>query len=275
MRISGQGITGYKNLWVKPDFAPQTTIALKWAQTYSGSWVATDRGTSYDVYKTKITVAAREDSTADALGYTGKAESINQLISDLHANRVAAHADANKIFLDWIHPDEDQKIFGCDIDYSAGIYAKVISIGERKQTSWKGFSVELELIALTPLTFTGSYSMPITFKHIDVGYTGDVSYTFQQQEVYLANPTTTDMRSDSGIFDFTATISLADMVTFRRTLAYQRGAPITCTAQGVKYPYGPLKSTTWPKNLKFIEVKELGMWGKHYHRVSCKCVEDL
>lgn len=273
MRISGQGITGYKNVWVKPDFSPDTLISLKWAQTYSGSYVATDRGATYDVYKTNISVAAREDATTDALGYTGKLESINTLLTDLYANRVVAHADANILYLDWI--TDNEKIFGADVDYSSGIYAKVISIGPRTQNTWKGFSVNIELIALTPISFMGTHAGAVTFKHVEVGYLADSAYTFQQKEVYLSNPSTVDERSDSGIFEFTATISIADMITFRRTLAYQRGAAITTTAQGVKYPLGPNRSSTWPKNLKYIEVKELGMWGMAYHKVQCRCVEDL
>lgn len=265
MRISGQGITGYKTVHIKNEFIPSTTLSLSWAQTASGSWVASDRGTDNDVYKTTITVYGREVDN----------NPINDFLNDLYANRIVNHADANKIFIDWI--EEDEKIFGCDVDYENGVWAKILDIGPREQTTLRAWSVKISLILLHPVSFVGAHAASIQFDHIDVGYTGDVEYTFNQNEVLGgAAPYTTDLRSDSGVITFTATIRIADMITFRRTLAYQRSAPITTTVlKGVNYPFGPTRSNTWPKNLKYIQVKETGTFGQLFHRVQIKAVEDL
>jgi len=265
MRISGQGITGYKTVHIKNDFVPTTTLSLSWAQTASGSWVASDRGVTNDVYKTVLTVYGREIDT----------NPINTILSDIFSNRVVTHADANKIFIDWVADDE--KIFGCDVDYSTGIWVKVVDIGPREQSTFRAWSVKLTLILLHPVTFTGTHAGAIQFNHIDVGYTGDSEYTFNQTEILGGTiPYTTDQRSDSGILNFTATVRIADMVTFRRTLAYQRSAAITTTVlKGVSYPFGPNRSNTWPKNLKYIQVKETGTFGQLFHRVQIKAVEDL
>ena len=261
MHISGQGITGGLEVRIQREFTVDTTLALKWAQTESGSWVATDRGAAQDIYKTSISLHGRETS-------------INAILSAIYANRTATHADANKLYLYNFADDED--IFGADVDYSSGIYCKVLSIGDRKQVALHSWTLALNLIALPPLSFTGTHAASITFDHINIGYTADVEYTFEQHELYGVAPQTTDRRADSGIIDFEATIKDADMVTFRRTLAYQRSAPITTTSlKGVTYPFGPNKSATWPKNLKYIQVKELERFGQHYHTVMCRCVEDL
>lgn len=265
MRISGQGITGYKTVHIKNDFIPTTILSLSWAQTASGSWVASDRGVSDDIYKTTITVYGREVDN----------NPVNDLLLDLYNNRVVDHADANKIFIDWI--EEDEKIFGCDIDYSNGVWAKILDIGPREQSTLRAFSVKISLILLHPVTFVGTHAASIQFNHIDVGYVGDVDYTFSQNEILGGlSPHTADLRSDSGIIQFAATVRIADMITFRRTLAYQRSAPITTTVlKGVSYPFGPTRSNTWPKNLKYIQVKETGTFGQQFHRVQIKAVEDL
>lgn len=256
MRISGSGITGYKTLWVKPEYRVVTKLSLNWAQLSNGGWVASDRLAINDVYKTTITVSTIETPIGD-VGYT-----VNTLLTDLYNNRIANDAGANKILIDWVDPDENQKIFGCDIDYSSGITAKITKIGERKQVSFHTFTVDLTLIAEKPLTFIGSAASSIVFNHIDIGYVGGVEYTFKQNEIYSGNPVTTDGRYDSGVIDFTATIPIADMVTFRRTLATQRSAPITTSSlKGVTYPFGPTRDNTWSKNLKYISVNEMGMWG--------------
>lgn len=261
MHISGQGITGSVTANIQRDFTVDTTLALKWAQTESGSWVATDRGAAQDIYKSTVTIHGRESE-------------INTILSAIYDNRVVNHADANKLYLDWFADDED--IFGCDVDYSSGIYCKVMSIGDRKQVALHSWTVSLNLIALPTLTFTGTHAASIIFNHINIGYTGDVEYTFAQHELYGAVPQTTDRRADSGIIDFEATVKDADMITFRRTLAYQRSAPITTTSlKGVTYPFGPNMANTWPKNLQYIQVKELERFGQHYHTVQCRCVEDV
>jgi len=261
MLVTGQGITEGIELRIQRDFSVDTRLALKWAQTESGSWVATDRGAAQDIYKTTVTMQGRE-------------ETINTLLTTIYANRTVAHADVNKLYLSVFASDED--IFGCDVDYSTGIYVKVLSIGDRKQVALHSWNLSMNLIALPTLTFTGTHAGAITFNHINVGYTGDAAYTFAQHEVYGDLPQTTDRRSDSGIIDFEATVKNADMITFRRTLAYQRGAAITTTSlKGVNYPFGPNKTNTFPKNLKYIQVKELERFGQHYHTVQCRCVEDL
>lgn len=280
MRISGVGITGYKTLKIQRDFTVDTQYALKWAQLANGAWTATDRGESEDVYMTTITVTSIESPIGE-VDYT-----LNSLLTDLYANRLYVGAGANEILIDDIPADShDQMIFGCDIDYSAGITAKVLEIGQRKQASLHRFTVDITLIAKRPLSFAYTYTpADIVFDHIDIGYRADVEYTFAQTQVYAGNPHTMDERYDSGIIEFVATIPIVSrppnysmcMGDFRRTIANIRGATSNSTTlRGVRYGFGPTKDATWPKYLKYLEVKDLGIWGQHYYRVQCKCVEDI
>lgn len=264
MRLSGQGITGYKTVHIKPDFSPITDLALKWAQCANGNWVATDRGTDADIYRSKIRVYGTE-------------ETINELLTAIYDNRTVDHADAGKLLLDWIEDDEDQKIFGADIDYSSGVYVTITGLGERKQMSFHAWQILLDLRVwdTTELSFTGSHASTISFDYVDFGFIADQERTISKHEIYNTYPVLADRRVDSGYLEFTATVPIDDMVTFRRSLAYHRDAAITTTIiKGVNYPYGPNLDNSWSKNLKYIETREMGLWGQHYWRVACRCAED-
>lgn len=264
MRLSGQGITGYKTLNVKPDFTPSIDRAIRWAQASNGNWVATDRGAASDIYQSNIRIYSRENE-------------INDILTAIYDNRVVAHADASKLYLDWIDPDEDQKIFGPDIDYTNGVYVTVTDVGDRKQMSFHAWQLMLTLRIwdTSALSFIGTAGN-VAFDSIDVGYVGDQVYTDKRVELFEGSPILIDKRYDSGLIEFTATLTKAQMITFRRSLSTQRVAPITTTSlSGVNYTFGPNKVVTFPCNLRYIKVNELGMWGQHYYRVQCQCAEVI
>lgn len=259
MLISGSGITTPLRVWIKPDFIPKTTLALKWAQLASNNWVATDRGAAADIYQAQLTVYGLEPT-------------INELLTTLYNNRVIATGSPNLLVLSDFASNE--KIFGQDIDYTTSVNTTIINFGDRLQKSYHGFSISLTLQLINP-SFTGSAGT-ITFQHIDIGYKADSTIELNKFDSYNGAFSYLDHRSDTGIIEATATIKNTDHITFRRSLATQRGSAITTTIMnGINYPFGPNRSTTWPKNLTYIEVEELGNWGMGYQRVKFKAVENI
>ena len=257
MYYSGNGITGLKALNVEPYFRSEVTYALKWVQCASGKWVATDRGAASDVYQCRVTIRGYESY-------------INEILQDIEANRVAS--SGNMIVLS--HALETEKIFGEDVVHNT-VNTTVIDIGEREQYALRSFRVALTLQAISP-TFIGAAAANVTFRNLDYEYKSYSQYTINKVDTYTGAFSYQDRRADTGVIEGTAYLTLADMVTFRRTLATQRGAAITTTVMsGIGYPMGPNRDTTWPKNLKYLEVKDLGYFGVNRHRVYIKAVEDI
>lgn len=263
MFIAGSGITTPLRVWIKPDFIPKTTLALKWAQLASNNWVATDRGAAADIYEAQIQVY-------------GLQTTINELLVTLNNNRIASTGLPNQLNLSDFASNE--KIFGLDIDYAPitipYLTTTVTKFGDRLQRSLHGFSLSLTLQLISP-QFVGTAGT-ITFEHIDIGYKADSTIELNKFDCYNGAFSYLDHRSDTGIIEATATIKNADHITFRRSLATQRGSAITTTIMnGINYPFGPNRSTTWPKNLTYIEVEELGNYGMGYQKVKFKAVENI
>jgi hypothetical protein len=259
MYISGAGITTPIRVEIKPGFTTEYVPSLKWAMCSSGKWVASDRGTSADIYKCEVEVRGYEHD-------------VNDLLTGIHSNRIASTGSSNQLTLTAFESTE--KIFGESVNH-ATVNATVIDIGERQQTSLNSFTVSLKLQAISP-TLLGDGAESLTFKYLDFEYTGDDEKTIVKVDSYAGQFTYVDARADRGVMKFNAYLSLESMRLFYRTLETKRANPITTTVQGINSPYGPVRSTgTWPRNLKYLEVKDLGLWGLNYHRVQVKAVEDI
>lgn len=258
MIISGSGISTPLRVQIETGFRPVYERALKWAMCSSGKWVASDRGAASDVYSTEIEV-------------TGYESEINDILVNLYNNRIASSGTPNVLTLTDF--TETEKIFGEDIDYTS-IDATVTDISERQQRAFSSWSIKIKLQAIAP-SFVGSPAGSITLAHWDFEYTGDNEKTITKYDSYNGLYSYMDHSADRGVFKGTAYIRNPDMVTFLRTLATVRAYPITTTISGVGFPFGPERPGTWPRNLKYLEVQDMGYWGLHYHRVNIKAVEDL
>lgn len=259
MNIIGSGIPTALTFKIKPDFKVDTQLALKWTQLSSGKWIASDRGATADVYKTTI----------KTVGYE---KYINDIIQAIYNNRVATSGTPNVLTLSLF--SENEKIFGEDVDHSTTIQATVTDFGARKQSALRSFELEIELQAIAP-TFIGSAAASITFQNFNESYKGDVEPSINKYDTYNGTFSYLDRRSDSGVFEGTAFLTNAQAIAFRRTLATQRSAPITTTLVGIDNVFGPTKTSTWPKNLVFLEVKYAGYYGLNRQKIQFKAVEDI
>lgn len=259
MDIIGTGIPTAIRLEFKQDFRPDIQLALKWAQLASGNWIAADRGAAADVRQCKIRI-------------TGYEQYINDIIMALYNNRIATTGTPNVLTLS--NFTDTEKIFGEDVDYTVPISATVIEVAERQQTSLYTFQLELALQVISP-TFTGSAGT-ITLEHFEEAYKGYAEPTINKYDTYNGTFSYLDRMADAGIFEGTATLTNANMVTFLRSLATQRGAPVTTTIMnGINNVFGPTRNNTWPKNLVYLEVKDLGYWGLNRHKVQIKAAEYI
>jgi len=245
MRLSGTGISTPFELKVTK-YRPITTYGIEWIKTSSGNYVSTDRGASNDTYESEIVVSGHEYY-------------INQVLSAIQDNRAA---DNHVLSLDTFNQVDD-KIFGCDVDYSSGVTCTVVKLSSRKQRSWRGFGVTMILRALSP-SFTGSASLP-ALQYIPKGYEGDATYTVTKYDTYDGSFTYLDEEYDAGQWTGDVILTSANMQGLRRYLATQRGSTISIPAiAGVAYPYGPRRGSTYPLSVKVTEFKDNGMWGEGY-----------
>lgn len=258
MQISGTGITPF-DFQVLPGFKPVYKPALEWTQLASGNWRAVDRGASGDVYEAECVLYGRESV-------------INGFISEITANRAAG---INEIDIDFDASQvAGEKIFGCDVDYSSTVSATVLSIADRAQSNWKGYSVNIRLRALSP-SFTGSPSLP-TLKYLDVGADADSSYTIGKADTYSGVMAYTDESSDIGKFTGVFTLSDADMVKLRRKVASTRGGNwVLASIAGVSYPFGARSTGSYPYTCKLIGFEDLGMFGLKWWRSKLTFAEEI
>ena len=259
MDITGSGISSPLRVEIDTDFQPRYVRALKWARCSSGKWVAADRTSSADMYQCEVTVNGYEPE-------------INTLLSTIYDNRTASSGTPNQLTLS--NFADTEKIFGEDVDHGS-IDATVIDVGIRQQRSFNSFAVRIKFQAISP-SFLGSATGAITLDNWDYQYAAYSQRTIDKHDTYSGDFYYADQRADRGVFEGVAYISNANMQIFLRTLASQRAAAITTTISGVGSPFGPNRSTgSWPRNLKYLDVQDLGYWGLHYHQVRIKAVEDL
>jgi len=239
MYISGTGITPFTQL-VKPDFKPITIPALEWVECADDNFKAVDRGASQDVYQSSFRI------------YKSEAD-INTFIEEIEANRAA---DNHQVTLGSFSSTEH--IFGEDVDHSGNITATVLEITDRKQESWKGYSVKVKVQAISP-SFTGSASFP-SLTYLEIGYVGDSSVPVNKVDSYDGTFSYSDRGTGAGTFTGTFVFGVTDMRNCRRYLATQRGSSFSLTGiNGVTYPFGIRRSSGYPYTVKCVDWEDLGM----------------
>lgn len=246
-------VFGSQTIKTLPGWKPETQLSIKWKRLSSNNWSATDRGSSADVYRTKITVYGNETY-------------INSIILGLDSYR--------RIYIPFTTFYDDEKIFGENIDYTGTLNCILLEKSPRRQLSFKGFSFDLSLELLSP-TFTGSSSFPT------------LQYTWmpEQAREYLWKyyPTydrtwyyTDGYHADSGTFNGTFILTAADMVLLRNYIKTQRTGNFTLSDTfGVDYPFGRESLNSYPYTCKLIEWEDLGLWGQLYRRIRLKFAEVL
>jgi hypothetical protein len=251
MIISGIGIANPLTVKIKPNFVPETTLALQWQKLESGNYVCTDRGSGADKYEVNI-------------NFYGTEITINEIISTLELNRDSI----NSSVLTLSGFNSTEHIFGADLDYSGNVSANVLSIEQRAQHSWLGFALSMRLGAITPPLIAGSGSLP-EFRLLDIGYEGDADYTIQHLRAYNSdNYYNQDNQSDIGTFSGTFSFLDPEMAQLRSYLRSVRGSTFQLSKiLGVTYPFGR-KSSVYPYNVKVIGFEDQGMIS--VLRWSCK-----
>lgn len=255
MDISGTGISSTITVKVLPRFKVMTKLSMKWREIASKKWVATDRGTTSDIYGAAISVY-------------GKEAAIDELIDALQDNRAA---DSHILSLSDFFSTEN--IFGVDVDHSGSISATVISFPERKQKTFKGWGVDLRLRALSP-SFTGSASFP-TLNGLDFGVTAKRTWNVNKFDDYSGNYSYQDRVYDSGIFEGVFTLTEANMKSLRRYIASNRtGDYVLQDTFGVAEPFGPRSTAGYPYNVKLIDWEDMGMFGLKWWKIRLKFAEQ-
>lgn len=247
MQINGDGIATPIIAKVKPDFAVLTTPALKWVQLTSGNFEAVDRGAGEDLYSAKVRLY-------------GFKTTIDEFLEAFEDNRGASSGTPNELSLSSFN--ETEKIFGADVDYSEPIPCTITKLREVKQRTWRGFSLEVRINALST-AFVGSPAMP-ALNLLKVGYTGDGDYTINKILNYDGSFTHIDHKADTGLFKGVFTFSEAEAIQFRRYVATERGNTVQLnTISGVAEPFGTRRGGSYPYDVKIIDWKERGMRGLH------------
>ena len=253
MHVSGKGITPF-DCKIKPEYTPETTLAVNWFQLSDGNWVSTDRGAQADQYDVSIRIYSTE-SVIDAF------------INQIEANRAANLIGTNIITLS--NFNDQEHIFGADLDYTGSISVTAV-MESRAQSTWKGFEVSLRLSCLSPSFLGGSGSLPL-LKYLDTGYGGESEYTIKKFDSYDRIFSYQDHVSDTGTFAGTFTFNTQDMIAIRRYLATQRGNTITVPGiSGVLNPFGR-RSSTYPLHVKITEFIDQGMVGMNMGKPTHKC----
>jgi len=255
MLVSGTGITPF-TAKILPGYRPLTSLAIKWRKKADGNYSGTDRGSSADVYQTKIALF-------------GKESVINNFIDEVEANRTAqSHVLQLSTFSD------TEYIFGRDVDHSGTINATIVEMDDRGQQSWKSWGLEMRLQMLSP-AFSGSPSFP-TLEYLDIGASGDSTRTVTKYDSYSGNFTYLDHNSDIGAFTGTFLLSDADMLSLRRYIATQRTGDFTLSDTfGYDYPFGSRSANSYPFTCKLIDCEDLGMWGTHWWKIKLTFVEVI
>jgi hypothetical protein len=229
---------------IKPDFSPATTFALTWFQLADGNWAATDRGAASDQYACDVRLY-------------GKEADIDAFITFMEANRNYATLP-NVLTLSGFNAQE--KIFGCDVNYSGNILATAF-MDRREQGSWKGWGVPLTLAAILP-TFVAGGSFPI-LRNINVGVDADSDYTINKFDSYNRTFSYQEHSADVGSFTAEYVLNETEMVLLRRSIATTRDstfpAPILV---GIANPFG---RRAYSSTVRIKDFEDQGMLGGFSH----------
>jgi hypothetical protein len=207
-----------------------------------------DRGSSEDLYGTKFKM---HRSLGDINGFLAE-------INDIRNNGVFE-----------ISADFDVPVFGADIDHTQDQTIIINSISPVSQSTLNGFTVEVEATLTNP-TFIGSNSLP-DFRSINIGYTGDSSYSISNYVTYDGTWSHADNINDYGSFSGVITFDNQSLRNLRRWLANNRTTAIDLELYGVNLPFG-IRSKHLPK-VYINDMIETPFSGAEYWNVSINFIE--
>lgn len=258
MLITGTGITDF-TAKILPDFRPVTTLAIKWRQLASGNWAGLDRGAAQDQYEARFSIYGTEAT-------------INNFITQINNSRVNGD---NTITLSTFTATE--YIFGENVNHtSSALTATVLSMPQRSQRTWKGFTVaDIHIRLTSTVAFTGT-SVLENLKWLDHGATADADFLVSKPDTYNGTVSYLDHRSDAGIFDGVFTMPNVSFTRLRNYIKDQRTATLSLPDTfGVTYPFGPRSTGSYPFSVKLLEWEDLGWFGTIYNRIRLKFAEVI
>jgi hypothetical protein len=224
---------------IKPDFIPDTKLALTWFQLANDAWAATDRVYDQDTYDCNIRIY-------------GKEVDVQAIAVFIEGNRTAGD-DKNVLTLSNFNSQEH--IFGADVDYSGDLTATAF-IDRRGQKTWRGFEQTLRLSCVSPSWVGGSGSLP-QLKLLDIGYDADSDREINKFDTYNRTFSYQEHKSDTGLFSGVYTFTNEEMIQIRRYVAIQRSASIPMpTIIGVAHPFGRRIPSSY---VKITEFEDMGM----------------
>lgn len=239
MYIEGTGFTKF-SAKIKPDFRPETVLAIQWNQLSSGNFVATDRGSTSDVYDVDIRLYGNE---SDMISF----------VNNIELNRTAG---SNVLTLSGFNNQEH--IFGADIDYTGNITATA-KLEKRGQKTWKGFEQKLRLSCLSPSFVGGAGALPL-LRLLNIGYEADSERRIIKFDSYSRVFSYCEHESDTGNFMGVFTFTDEEMIQIRRLIAVSRGTTFSIPGiYGVNYPWG-WRSSAYPISVKIISFEDMGMY---------------
>ncbi len=236
------------SLNIEPQFLVNTERSYSFIRLASGNYKVSDRGVSQDFYATEIDIRGTE-------AY------IDNILFQIENNRNVIGLD-NVVFLSGFNSQE--KIFGAEIDYSvSSIHSTITSISEKRQTSWKGFSLTLGINALST-SFTGASSFPL-LRFLDIGFNANASHTIEKKSSYDNTYSYIDNQFDSGLFSGTFKFTQVEMLGLRNFMRTNRGASFSLIGiNGVDNPFGKRRDSGYPYNVRLLSVDEriygIGKW---------------
>ena len=260
LRYTDSGGIQFIEVKIKPDFKPLTKNAIKYVKLSSGNYKAIDRGADSDTYE------------ADVRLY-GKESDINTLIDFVEDNRSDGTVSNQSVIGALGFAGGGEEIFGKDVDHSGSFNLTVLDIGPRRQNTWKGWELPVRFRALNP-TFNSYTSALPPLEYLEVGYKSDSDPQINKFDTYDGDYSYQDHVYDSGIFEGTFKLSNENMGQLRRYIATNRGNDYTISSiNGVTYPFGSRRGTTFPVTAKLIDWDDLGQWGLQYWRVKLRFAE--
>jgi hypothetical protein len=173
--------------------------------------------------------------------------------------------------------ESTEHIFGEDVDHSGSIDATILDIGDRKQHSWKTFSVKVIARAVSSdVSFVGSTTLP-TLQFLDRGYTNDSDTQVLQKVAYDGTQYYSDRDAGTGFFEGTFVFDITDMRNLRRFLsAVSTGRGTTVSIpdiKGVTQLFGVRRTGSYPWNVKIVDWEDLGMRDVQTWRMRLKMAE--
>lgn len=237
------------------EYKPDPDLALKYFKTLSGKYKSIDRGQEEDKYSSNITLK-------------GDTDNIYALLDEIKINRVN-----DNHLLTLTEVEDNAKIFGLNIDYTATLTATVINYSFTKQRMLNSQEINLTLRGVD-FSFTSSSYLP-DLRHLEYGYSAGNTFTVDKPYTYNNSFTYQDMDSDQAIFEGIFKFNLTDAKALLNYIRTQRGNNYTITdIFGVDYPFGKNYSDGYPYTAKLIDWEDLGFIGLNGYRIKLKFAKE-